>query len=641
MAGRIAHFCQYLIIIKTPVMAKAKKIIDPVPSVIYAQASPISRGGSSMFAVLSSSAKGAVSRSVKAGNINSFFSSQGITDKAVAQLRKAGFKILQVSKTSINISGSPQTFRKALGANIVVESRKVIKSQRKKEYAQFLETDNYSIPGFIATQGTQFEDTLEGIAIEEPRYFMAASMFAPTKSYWHLRVPGDVSLGCNADKAHRAGITGKGIKVAMVDSGWYRHPYFEGRGYHANPVTLGPGATFPLKDESGHGTAESANIFAIAPDIDFYPVKMNGVNTVGAFNAAAALRPDIITCSWGSDRQLPGEVSAADIALAAAVSAAVASGITVIFSAGNGHWGFPGQHPDVISAGGVFLSQDSSLKASNYASGFASNIYPGRKVPDVCGLVGMLPKAVYIMLPLEAGDEIDQMNGVAAFPNGDETTRTDGWAAISGTSAAAPQLAGVCALIKQAKPTATPAQIKAILMRTAKDVILGTGSPNTGGHAARTGFDLATGCGLVDAYAAVRLARPYGSMTNSTISISAEVLLKHAGKKMKAADIRSSNVEKLFPAPSVAGEAIEQFKALGFTTTPLVGVSFSISAIKTHFEKVFGVKIMSTTNGGMAAATGKNSARAMLPLQHLPAALQALIESVVFPPAPDFGPNSY
>src|SRR5262249_20139260 len=158
---------------------------------------------------------------------------------------------------------------------------------------------------------------------------------------------------------HRMGVTGRGIRVAMVDSGWYRHSYFTSRGYKVAPVVLGPGASESDKDESGHGTGESANILALAPECELLPVKMNFVNTIGAFNAAVALRPDIITCSWGSHS--PFFLSAADVALGASVAAAVASGITVIFAAGNGHAGFPGQHPDVVSAGGVFMDSDGSL----------------------------------------------------------------------------------------------------------------------------------------------------------------------------------------------------------------------------------------------------------------------------------------
>ena len=124
------------------------------------------------------------------------------------------------------------------------------------------------------------------------------------------------------------------------------------------------------------------------------PVKWTNVNSTAAFNTAVGLGPDIITCSWGHSKQF-GPLTAADQAIAAAIAAAVASGIVVIFAAGNGHWGFPGQHPDVISAGGVYMEVDGSLQASDYSSGFMSNIYPNRRVPDLSGLVGMLPTAAY------------------------------------------------------------------------------------------------------------------------------------------------------------------------------------------------------------------------------------------------------
>ena len=109
---------------------------------------------------------------------------------------------------------------------------------------------------------------------------MAANPFAPTKKYWHLDGPAGISLACNADRAHRAQITGRSVTVAMVDSGWFRHPIFTERGYRSDIAIPGPGAYNPQADESGHGTGESANIFAVAPDIRLKPVKMNVVNTV-------------------------------------------------------------------------------------------------------------------------------------------------------------------------------------------------------------------------------------------------------------------------------------------------------------------------------------------------------------------------
>ena len=71
------------------------------------------------------------------------------------------------------------------------------------------------------------------------------------------------------------------------------------------------------------------------------------------------------------------------------------------------------------------------------------------------------------------GASIDVGNAGGRHPNGDETPNNDGWAAFSGTSASCPQVAGVCALIKQACPRLTPAEVKDILMRTARDVTAG------------------------------------------------------------------------------------------------------------------------------------------------------------------------
>lgn len=464
-----------------------------MPDVIYAQASPRSIGGVSMFDA---------STPITEDQVINYTSEEALIRAAEARLRSVGFDVLQVSATTINIAGPRERYEEVFQTTLFTEEREVIKQQATADAATFIDARETDLPGLIDVSRSGLSDVLEGVAIEEPRYPMQHA-FAPMRRYWHLRVPGDVSLGCNADRAHRAGTTGRGVQVVMTDSGWFRHRYFVERGYRFRPTVLGPGATDAATDDNGHGTAESANAFATAPDIDFRMVKLSFVNTVGGFNAAVALAPDIISNSWGSSVDT-GPLSAANQAMAAAIAAAVASGIIVVFSAGNGHFGFPGQHPDVISAGGVFLEADGSMRASSYSSGFASSIYPGRTVPDVCGLVGQAPRAAYIMLPLQPGCQIDRGASGGTHPNGDETDGDDGWAAISGTSAAAPQIAGVCALIKQACPSLSPARVRDILERTARDVTTGT---NANGNRAGTGHDLATGPGLVDAYRAVLLAK--------------------------------------------------------------------------------------------------------------------------------------
>lgn len=471
------------------------------PDRIFAIASPRSVGGVSMFQ------PGVVSDEATVGN---FASDPAFIERAVNLLADAGFEVLQATSLMINIAGSREAFESAFGTQLVAEERMTLKQQGIEEEATYFDTADNDVPGLVITDGTRFGETLEGVAIEEPAYPAAPTPFPPTVDYWHLDVPADVSLGCNADRAHRSGITGAGIVVAMVDTGQQPHPFFTARGYRVAPTVLGPGTSLPLVDEVGHGTGESANVFSTAPDAQLMPVKAataSGalVNLTAAFNAAVALGPHIITNSWTSNVQF-GPLTAALQARAAAVAAAWASGIIVVFAAGNGHWGFPGQHPDVISVGGVDIARDGSLRASDYASGFMSNVFPGRRVPDLSGLVGMRPGAQSIMLPIGEGCSLDQSLAGGNHPNGDETATDDGWAAFSGTSAACPQVAGVCALIKQACPRLTPREVRDILMTSARDVTVGTNHPNFG-NAAVAGPDTATGNGLVDAHRAVLLAK--------------------------------------------------------------------------------------------------------------------------------------
>lgn len=477
-----------------------------VPDLIFAQASPISLGGRSMFAARPDELRGPM--------LSAFMSHPNVTSAATTRLIDAGFQVLQVTPFSINIAGPPSAFEKTFRTKIVAKEIPQVRGM-----STFLDSPDTDLFGLVSTSGTPLAGVIEGVALEVPRIMFDASHVAPPVGYWHLDVPTDIANLCNASPLHTLQITGYGVKVAMVDSGWFRHPYFTAGGYNVAPVVLGPGADAPESDESGHGTGESANIMSIAPQCQLMPVKCNFANTIGAFNAAVALQPDIITCSWGS--HTPFVLTAADMALAASVSAAIAAGITVIFSAGNGHAGFPGQYPEVISAGGAFFGPDGSITASDYSSGFQSNIYANRRVPDLCGLVGMRPKAIYIVLPVEPSDSIDTSNGGSIFPDGDETPPDDGWAAFSGTSAAAPQIAGAAALIKQVVPTATPGDIKAALLASARDVVGGTCSsvPDVhGGLPAVEGADDATGTGLLDVTAAVYYAYTMAQMGMTGLS---------------------------------------------------------------------------------------------------------------------------
>ena len=153
------------------------------------------------------------------------------------------------------------------------------------------------------------------------------------------------------------------------------------------------------------------------------------------------------------------------------------------------------------------MSPTLELMASNYASGYESPWFPKRIVPDVCGLVGMLPRAQYLMLPVPPGCELaeGQSKPDPTDPNDDGTPPNDGWALFSGTSAAAPQLAGAAAVLLGLKPKLTPAQIIEALCKTAIDITTGSCHPRFN-NAAIVGQDKATGFGLVNLAEAVAYA---------------------------------------------------------------------------------------------------------------------------------------
>lgn len=449
---------------------------------------------------------------VTSETVDQFLASADMVQAAAQELRSAGFDIVDIGSISITIAASPAVYERALSTHLQAVDRPVIKELQQTDTATFINAADSKPFGEVDVANTPFSQLLDGVALSEPLYYFDGglpSVNPPQTGEDYLTVPDGVVDGLNALAAHQRGITGKGVKVVMVDSGWYAHPYFAKHNYNVK-VVLAPGSTNSATDGLGHGTGESANLLALAPDIELTMVKADvaisgsskHVNAVSALRKAIELRPDIISCSWGSD-QRRRTLSPYNRVMAAVIADAVRRGITVVFSAGNGQFGFPGQHPDVISAGGVYRyisgPLKGSLEASNYASSFVSPIYPKRQVPDVCGLVGKLPYGSYLMLPIPPGSEIDRR--LSALNDG--TKVADGWAAFSGTSAAAPQIAGVCALLKQINRDLTPAQIKDILRNTAIDVSDGYSNPSSSGAAARDGPDLATGYGLVDTEKAI------------------------------------------------------------------------------------------------------------------------------------------
>jgi serine protease AprX len=331
-------------------------------------------------------------------------------------------------------------------------------------------------------------DLVERVYIQPPPIFFAGERSIPPffNDKFRLRVPGDIAQIMRATSVHQRQITGRGVRVAMADTGFYFHPYFQEQGYNFLGVAA-PDVIDHTSDSSGHGTGECANLFATAPGINFVGVKM-GPNLTLAFKTAVELRPQVMTNSWGFSVDVPNSTMPNFLKpLHLAVLDAVSKGITVCFSAGNGHFGFPGSMPEVISVGGVVVDQDLNYSATKYTSGFDSTWFPGRSTPDICGLCGVPPTADYIILPVQQGAALE---------------KSGGWGAFSGTSAASPMVAGVIALLLEVDRTLTPEQIRSILKYTARDITAGVNAHN---RPAVPGPDGATGFGLVDAERAVNV----------------------------------------------------------------------------------------------------------------------------------------
>ena len=465
---------------------------------VYFEAALQSENGGSMFA------EDAV---LGSDTLDQFVPPAGRGIQAATVLQSLGLRVRHIGTFSISGEGPRELWQEVFGTR--VEQRKQAFSEAHPELGEVSYWSHFADAPFT------IPDSLRGLVEraypQRPPTFLESPL-PPQVGYHHLRVPDDIATVLRSTPVHKLGVTGEGVLVAMSDTGFYKHPFYAWHGYNYN-ATLSPDAISLEQDDYGHGTAEAANIFANAPDIDFVGVKMGG-NATLAFKTASDLYPAVMTNSWGYNlcglSALPSFLKPLETAVIEAVRR---RGITVCFSAGNGHVGFPAMMPEVIAAGGVYAHEslagdDFQLEASNYASSFDSLIYPGRHVPDLCGLVGMQPRAIYIMLPVQPNSLIDSGLAGSPYPNKDETAADDGWAVISGTSASSPQIAGICALLKQVQPGLSPDLIKAILRASARDVKTGKSNDTCGVVLpAGEGHDGATGAGLVDAHVAYQLAR--------------------------------------------------------------------------------------------------------------------------------------
>jgi subtilisin family serine protease len=276
----------------------------------------------------------------------------------------------------------------------------------------------------------------------------------------HVRLPDQLSTILRADVAHKKGITGKTIRVAVIDSGFYPHPFYQLKPYDIRRVVTKKEPE-PHVDVYGHGTAMLASLLSIAPEVEVHAIKCLDKDPSYAIRKALEVEPHILNCAWGFNidqsrsRSLPREFHR----LHRLLQRVIESGVCVVAAAGNGQRCFPGNMPEVISAGAVFYSPSGEFEPSDVSSRFVSRIFPDRQVPDICGIAGNRPHGRLLLVPVPPQAKLAKQNAVESVP---------GWAMFSGTSAATAMVSGAAALLLQQNPNLTPDEIRKVLIESAQ-----------------------------------------------------------------------------------------------------------------------------------------------------------------------------
>ncbi len=348
-----------------------------------------------------------------------------------------------------------------------------------------------------------------------------------TQKEWHLKNNGVNGLKAGADiKAYGAWDISKGFgsKVAVIDTGFdVKNPdiNFADNSFNALSVdedgrVSDPDEEFdaaaPSYSNENHGTAVAGIIAAkdngkgvvgVAPEAQVIPIRLiNDYGTVSAAQIIAAHRKadelgaQIINNSWGSyDPSLKDgeslELSSAEAEMYedVAENGNHGRGILVVFAAGNsGNKDFnnaPEARQDCVLAVGATDSTDQRASYSVYGSEL-DLVAPGGGAQSIV-----------------TTDRRDQMRNVG----GKMKVKIKGYAKgniaenFHGTSAAAPVVAGVAALVWSVNPKLTVTQVREILESSTDKVINAKYV-----YDASTGKNLELGYGRVNAEAAVKAA---------------------------------------------------------------------------------------------------------------------------------------
>ena len=279
--------------------------------------------------------------------------------------------------------------------------------------------------------------------------------------------------------------TGEGIVVGIVDSGWYEHDFFKiaktefqkmhevqkwkgsGKGWNY-PTLVFPSPVYgglpdPETDTSSvsHGTGMVANLLSVAPGVTLRMYSRDKQSFLKSLDAAVT-QCQIISISKSHDPSSWGPSARAKFVpqYKAIFKKAKEAGKIVFHASGNDGslpWPIENCAKNLIKVGGIHKRANGTLEAANYAMAHSGDL-----LPDICGLCGMRPGGAYIWLPSDPDNDKN-----SPYPKG--------WNLASGTSSATPQIAGICALMAQARvkcgnPPLNMETAKSILRRTATRV---------------------------------------------------------------------------------------------------------------------------------------------------------------------------
>lgn len=271
----------------------------------------------------------------------------------------------------------------------------------------------------------------------------------------------------SASNPWNAGMTGAGVGIAVIDSGVTPSADF---GSRLVQVRL-DGQTGSLDDTVGHGTivagvaagqSSDGRFIGIAPGATVYALNITRPDGVYTSDVITALK-------WVFDNAHADNIrvvnlslsetvksSYADSALDLAVERLWASGVFVVASAGNGGVGevdyAPANDPLVFTVG-AFDTMDTSGPGDDTLLPWSARgtTTDGFVKPD------LVAPGRHIAGPLAAGSLYSSRAPAA-------NRVATGYASISGTSFAAPQVAGAAAIIFQAHPGYSPDNVKWVLV---------------------------------------------------------------------------------------------------------------------------------------------------------------------------------